>query len=120
MGVFATGDGSGCSSPLLFRPYECWCVQARASWRPPTTVPPLYAPSAAYCGTSATKSCECMQRCRDYFCRRDSSGNEACSGFGARPDRGCYERVGVPPDEQVRPSRGVTVCAALRSWLAAA
>ena len=34
----------------------------------------------AYCGSSATKSCECLQRCKNYFCRLDSSGQTVCEG----------------------------------------
>ncbi|KAL4451657.1 hypothetical protein ABPG75_007319 [Micractinium tetrahymenae] len=60
----------------------------------------------ANCATVITKSCECMRRCQEYFCRRTSDGNELCQGveLGYKlkdlNDRGCYERKGVPPDEQ--------------------
>ncbi|PSC75115.1 exostosin-like glycosyltransferase [Micractinium conductrix] len=52
-----------------------------------------------------TKSCECLRRCKEYFCRKDSKGNEVCEselgiGLAARKDRPCYEREGAPPDEQ--------------------
>ncbi|KAL4427766.1 hypothetical protein ABPG75_001855 [Micractinium tetrahymenae] len=57
------------------------------------------------CGTVITKSCECMRRCQEYFCARTSSGSEFCQGHGfgyslRNEERACYEREGVPPEEQ--------------------
>ena len=61
---------------------------------------PLYRPPAAYCGHSATKSCECYRRCKEWYCRADEAGANMCE-YGTPPgNRGCYEREGVPPEQQ--------------------
>ena len=46
--------------------------------------PPARCPPAAYCGWSATKSCECMRRCREYYCR--GTGDQVgCEGGCTAP-----------------------------------
>jgi hypothetical protein len=54
-----------------------------------------------------TKSCECMRRCRQYFCRQASNNQTMCEAFNFRSDRGCYMGEGVPPEQQASRQRGL-------------
>lgn len=54
----------------------------------------------AYCESVAFRSCECLKRCRAWFCPKDSQGREWCHWFFPPPDRKCFRRGGVAPDQQ--------------------
>lgn len=76
----------------------------------------------ALCGTVFAKSCECLRRCREYFCLKDSGGREMCHGLVPRSPRACYEREGVPPDQQYSklPEPGEQGVKCYQSWEAGA
>ncbi|KAL4854627.1 glycosyltransferase like protein [Chlorella vulgaris] len=55
----------------------------------------------AHCDFSHPQSCECVRRCREYGCPTNSSGARVCHWqIGEEDTFGCYEREGVPPDQQ--------------------
>ena len=59
-------------------------------------------PRATLPAVWSLQSCECFRRCREWACPLDWRGEPVCQEAFRLPDtRSCYERVGVPPDEQV-------------------
>ncbi|KAL4421569.1 hypothetical protein ABPG75_010860 [Micractinium tetrahymenae] len=76
----------------------------------------------ALCGSVFGKSCECLRRCREWFCIKDSGGWEFCHGLVPRSPRACYEREGVPPDQQYSkfPEPGEKGVKCYTSWEAGA
>lgn len=61
---------------------------------------------AAYCESTAFRSCECLKRCRDWFCPKDSQGREWChcesAGAGRRAPALQGSGTGVPSPNAAR------------------
>ncbi|KAL4434418.1 hypothetical protein ABPG75_000859 [Micractinium tetrahymenae] len=62
--------------------------------------------SDAHCDMVATRSCECLRRCREFFCLGTPSTDKGrvChnndTALETLQDRPCFTREGLPPEEQ--------------------